>query len=273
VDFTITYIKFNDKNDKNKIKMAKVRTEHLSIHNPHSGGDRSDSLVLKFNINVSVNGLFYTLLNNDDVVKIEATGVIFEFDKKGNSGYFCANNIDDLTYKIKSHCVDYFNRVIIEDVIVIKYSIETNCSYVLNEDGITCPNGTSKYVGTGESWSWESGTLKPSVTSKFPFGVKIYAKPFHKVVSKYNSGAIKSVYSGIEHNDNYYLNWLNDIIHISPPSNGINGEVIYSEENAKFFVDMLKWVCSTNENIKHMFSSPEKLLDTIQSRPNILSLR
>lgn len=252
--------------------MAKVRTETINIYNPHSSGDKSEHINLKFNINVSATGVFYALLNYDDVTKLKTAGLEFDTDKKGNPGYFSSTDIDNLVYKIRLHCLEYFGREITEDSIVIKYSIETNCSYVIGKDGDICPNGSSTYMDSFEGNSWKDGTLETSATSKFPFGLKIYAKPFRKIVSKYNNGTTKSEYTRIEQNDGYYLNWLNDLVHISMPPNGLSGEIKYTEDNAKFFVDMVKWVCNTNENIKSMFSSPDKLQETIQYKmSNLLS--
>lgn len=253
--------------------MPKVKSELTTIteQNYHSDSERG-RLHLQYNINVNSKGVFYTNLLESDVLRMESRGLIFQANKRGINGYFEGESIDDLNFKISTHCKEYFNVVELSRTIVIKYAVSTSCIYLLDENNEVVPNG--RHVKDYNGYGWIKGTNSDHSTPT-PYGMSVCATPLLKIAFKYNDGTVREMYRTITNDDSFgeNLNWLINVTKNKPPDNAITGEVDYTEEAAQLFVDMIKWICKADQTIKEMFSTPARLEEVIKSKSfnNLLS--
>ena len=160
----------------------------------------------------------------------------------------------------------------IEEKEVIRYQIETACSYCEGdkEDGYEIyPNGEYmpdrlKEKGTNMCSRWKGGTLVTYAQSPSPYFTKIYCKVYCKRTYAYRSGREVTQYEYAPHKNggydpNNYVEWLKRICAISPISNYNMKEVDATQENAAVFVQLIKFICKANRLITELADS-DKLL-------------
>lgn len=242
--------------------MAVVKTEKISIED------------IKFSLKVSVNadGIFTTTIPKEicDLLVDVGMGDNLKYNRSGNLGFFYSDTYKGLIDEIEGMLREYLSREIIEDKIVIKYVIQTTCSYCLDVDGNIVPNGHREWTKT-DDYHWKQGTISQHATSPHPYGFQIYAVPYQKVTSKYKSGKTISEYHWLDcrDRDETFLHWLGSFCAMAPPRGEEEKEIDYTEETAKFFVDLLLSVCQLNEKIKE-FLEPDKLICIIESKQKLL---
>lgn len=146
-----------------------------------------------------------------------------------------------------------------------------HCTWVVEYEGMF---GIS-YV------NWIEGTDK----GENGFGFKAYDKIYKKQVLRFKSGIEKTFFYVVRYEQKKelgeYGKKLSDIIlpaqdirdayrePLSWPM-GQKKEIAYTEENAKFFYDVLIAVCRMNERIKGFIKEPEKLQQLINSQVKLL---
>lgn len=182
----------------------------------------------------------------------------------GNSGYFVDDTyggvIDSITSKLK----ELVSKELIEDVIVLRYSIDTLCSYMINSKGEIVPNGSLN--DQGMNYEWKGGTIETHATQRRPYGFNVYVQPFRRQTYRYRSGKKNVIYEGIYSNkyeemkvDLPNLEWLANVVAMEPSKDQELKDIIYNEKVGKFFVSLIKGICSMNERIKD-FLDPESIM-------------
>lgn len=252
--------------------MAKLRTEKIKMD-----GSVKGELEFKYDINVNKDGTFTTTIPQNIVELFDAAQIDLSRNQLRRKGYFTSDTIDGLTKQVLKCCEEYLSRKMISHEIVIKYCIQTTCSYCLDIKGEVVPNGSNEWTKTKDgSYHWKQGTENQHANEHHPFGINIYAKPFHKREFKYKSGKIKQEYehfsafgSSETKKNQHYLKWLEGISSICPPEHGKIMEITYSEDVAKVFVDMLKGICMINEKIKDLIT-PDKIQLIADSKLKLL---
>lgn len=248
--------------------MAKVSTERFRIE---AEGNKELFLDFKIDINVTKDGMFSATLPKEVVEEFKKSQIDLATNRARNEGYFSDWSMEQLKQQIIGKCNHLLSRELIAEKIIIKYSIQTMASYVIDKDGDIFPNGVYENV-TG----WRDGTKILSSTDQSPFGILIYAKPFYRRDYRFKNGAIKTEYEGFnpfgsgtvqEDESNKYLCWLQGLTSISP--SGETQEIDYTEDTAKFFVDAIKAICRINEKLKDIIS-PEKIKEIVEKGAKLL---
>jgi hypothetical protein len=250
--------------------MPQVKTELLRI----------EDFEMRYTINVDKDGVFSTTLPQEKVVLFEAAGVEIYKNRLGNKGYLCANSMDELKKDVKNLVLEYLSRELISEKVVLKFSIQTQCSYAKDREGNFCPNPSKEWTGMGythnhgtpdEANKWFGGTLNMHAANPAPYGLQVYVKPFVRMDYKYKSGKIKIEYLPLFQGgevtkkalkDFYYLRWLNDITAMTNSGSKIE-EIDYNEQVGFFFVSLLKGIFMLNEKIK-IFSDPSNIILAIE---------
>ena len=237
--------------------MAKIKKTVMQA----ASNDRDTIMRVNVEIDVNADGWFTTTLSNSDAELIKSYGIDLEQNRAGRLGFFKNEPMSGLLSDIGDvlrKCLDY---KIISQVPVIKYNLDTFCSYCLhNQTGDIVPNG--RFVGDGD-YNWKEGTAVYSHFETRGFGIKISARPYMKRVVEYNNGKQKTFYDQREDWDKgSYMEWLNAV-----PERLIQEEykreIDGTEEYARFFVMIIKQICRINEQIGG-FIKNDKLEDLIQ---------
>ncbi len=251
--------------------MAKLKTETLVF----DGAERHE-LTIIFDVNVNKDGTFSTTLPPDIVQLLAEANIDMAQNQLGKKGYFVAYTYDELIKKVRLTMNDYMSREITSEKIVIKYCIQTRCSYAFDKDGNIIPNPGSGWSGVADGINersggterfanWIDGNFPINATSNSAFGFLVYAQPMVRRDYKYKSGKTKTEYDGMSHGGmiahnaleaGYYLRWLSDVPCIDVPDGGRVKEMDYSESVCEFFVGMIKSIAMMNEKIKD-FLEPE----------------
>jgi hypothetical protein len=246
--------------------MSKLRTEQITIDQKEGG-----KLQFKYDIYVNKDGTFTTTLPIDIAKLFQDAGVDLSNNQLGNKGYFSDKTCDGLAQKVKEVCLTYMSREMISEKIVIKYVIQTQCSYAFDKEGNVAPNPgiewTDMRYPEDTRNKWHYGTVDIDATHNSPFGFQIYVEPFVRRDYQYRSGKVKIEYAKL-HEDSeiskkaqengYFLRWLDAVPCIEPPRYADIKELDYSENVAEFFVNMIKSICLMNERIKD-FLEPDSI--------------
>ena len=258
--------------------MAKLGKRELVVENKI---DSTIKFRFEVEINVSKKGEFYFTLNDKQKETLLNSGV--NLNNTINHKTKQIGTLDKLLYEFKEILKEAVSAEVIEDKFVILYSIETGCIYCL-ASGEPVPNGYYVPIEErkdGPDYNWVEGTTKGSNG----FGFSAYAKIYKKQVLRFKSGQEKTFFYVIRHNQKEelgdYGKKLSDLIlpaqdirdAYSKTNNWAMGkkkEIAYTEENAKFFYEVLIAVCRMNEQIKGFIKEPEKLQMLINSRVKLL---
>ncbi len=253
--------------------MARVSKEKMRI------GDKDEFIILDFEVNVTVEGLFTTTLKKEDAKYIESLGVLLNRNRAGNPGFFSSKTKDGLISTIDETVKEAFSRELIEEKIVLQYSFRTTASFGLTLDGKVIPNlGWGEDGAIDKETHWLNGNVSSHASSPEAIGVLMYVKPSFKRTYKYRGGREKIEYSTLSpfgstqaKKEQYYLRWLEGIASTAPPGNVALKEMDYTENRAKFFVETFKTMCKLAYSISQ-FDEPEKMEALADSQTGFKSL-
>lgn len=265
--------------------MAKIRTERLLLHlrdgiieKAHIATDAC--LDVKYDISVGTDGIFYTKIKDTFEEEALKVGLQYNEVRRGVRSFtFYSDTIDGLIKKVEDFAKDIVSVEVIEDKIVIKYSIETLCSYIKNKKGEFVPNGSFvDDFGKDKGSYWEGGTITLDAVNRSPFGIQIYVEPVNKKVYRYKSGKTYTEYdrtdvpNGYDKRDKrYYLQWLAGLTANSKVEhyNATVREIDYNETIAKFFVDLFIGIFNINERIKD-FLEPDVIKQIAENNQKLI---
>ena len=242
-----------------KVKLGIPTNPTNSIHNVVN---------IEVSVYISSSGLFYTTLDkelSDDLIRL---GAVLSPNRLGNKGYFEASTLDALITQISNVCKAVYARRMISEETVLLYSIETNCHYSIDGTGEVLPNNVGNF-------GWRTGTKQGSSLEKFPYGVEVFVKPRLKRVYKYGDGREVTEYDSLgqswsikDKEDKPNLIFLMGVCSIQEPYRGTIQEMVYTEDRALFFVNLIKSICMLNERIKSVVEVKEltQLIDSKELR-------
>jgi hypothetical protein len=253
--------------------MAKLKRETLVF----DGAERREFSVT-FDVYVNKDGSFTTTLPADTVKLFEDANINVQRNQLGNKGYYSATSYEGLLKDVKEVCMEFMSREMILEKIVVRYCIQTRCSYSFDKDGNIIPNPSPTYSGVPNKWNkeechdesfakWHGGNIDVNSVNPTPFGLLIYAKAFVKRDFKYKSGKTKTEYTQMCYGgeiaeqaleNGYFLKWLTDVPCITIPEKAVIKEIDYTENICEFFVNMIKSICVMNEKIKD-FLDPDAI--------------
>lgn len=148
----------------------------------------NNSLSVTVKVNITQKGVLTTTLSKEDVDKIRSYGIKLPTNRLGNEGYFNSTSFSDLVSQIRKVLKRCLSYKIVEEVPVIKYQLETLCSFAYDKNG--------NLYGEGD-------TPCPFCnTEKF-----IEYDPFSKENEFYEG--IENEEKAKEMSREWYLNWIN----------------------------------------------------------------
>lgn len=244
-------------------------------------GAVENEVSFKYDINVTSDGVFTTMLPENIVKLLTAANIELGVNKRKRPGFFSDETCAGLEAKIEEVIDDYFSRTLVSQEVVIRYSIQTVCSYCISKEGEFVPNGAYEWIGSRD-YKWREGNVdNTGVCGRSPYGLNIYVEPFMKSNYIYKSGSKKTEYLEMRSIDNietYFkdkpnLKWLSDIVHMECSANeNLINEVKYDEYVALFFVNFLKSLFKLNEEFsKFQYFKDPSLIREFGKKFNLLS--
>ena len=248
--------------------MARVGKEKVRV------GERDEYMEVEFVVFVNADGEFTTTLNESDVDMIKRLNVDLRSNSRRGSrdGYFHDMTKNGLINQISNILKQCMSRTLVDEKIIIKYSLCTVASFGFTLDGGIVPNmGWSLDGPLNQELYWQKGTYETHASRTAAIGVQMYVKPYFKRTYKYLNGKEKIEYSQLTafggssvENENYYLKYLEAICSTSKPEHGTLCEMDYTEDRAKFFVELFKSLCKLAHTIAQ-FEKPDELTKLIET--------
>lgn len=245
--------------------MAALTTLNITEKNANN------SLSVTVKVNVTKEGVFTTTLSKEDVDKIHSYGIKLPTNRLGNEGYFNSIALSDLESQIREVLKRCLSCKIVEEVSIIKYQLETTCMFSYDKNGDIAPNTSKEWTGGDENGEWRYGTSRLHALNARPFGFSVYAKPFLKRVIEYGNGETKVEYDRLSTEKGTYAHWLNCVACTSYNRHQPVMEVECNECTSKLFVDIIKSICKTSEQVKS-FVNTEQIKAIAESNEPILLL-
>jgi hypothetical protein len=221
-------------------------------------------------IMVTVDGIFTCTLP-EEIAALFAGKIILNDNRNGRPGYFHNETYTGLKKNIGDKITELCSEEIVDTKKVIQFSIETACSYCIAKDGTFVP------WRINEASEWKGGTKQTDATHHLPFSLNIYAMPRNKITYRFKSnGKERVVYTDYRKQDFTSTSeelekdpcqWLCSLVGNMPM--GPVQEMPYTDENARFFVNLHKSLFAVNEKIKP-FLSPKGIKQLAQSKGNLM---
>ena len=245
-----------------------------------SGVHNGDELKFEYKVNINQDGIFTAYLPENIVSLFEENGIVLHQNpaRRSRVGFFQSETMGGLKTEIGSVLDEYFSREEIENKRIIRYNIQTTCTYGINASGEVTPNCSPEWSVGGEDLGWKRGTVDIDSSHPKPYGILVYARPYRKQVFKYKSGKEHIEYTQLHGNgledDGCYLYQLAYFASMKPPGTYYEEdslqELDYTEDVAEFFVNLLKSICKLNERIKDLLT-PESILELIKTKQKLLA--
>jgi len=241
-----------------------------------------DTIRITTPVSVTKEGLFTTTLPEVAVNKLQDYGMVLHKNRMGRDGYFCEKTLDDLRKSIREFAEEALSRELIQEETVIKYQIKTAGSCYIDDDGEIMPNGgwakKGNYDSDTKKGHWAKFTEYSDAMHVGPSKLQVFVGVYDRKRYRFKSGKevqeLKKrrcdTYRKPEDKTN--LNWLCDQVCVAPEGT-FRGEVDHlqevpaTEENAAFFVKVLKFIYMANQLFTE-FSKQENVLAFIEmNRP------
>jgi hypothetical protein len=256
--------------------MAKLKTERIIIEDREFGKEKL--LDFKIDINVGQSGTFMTTLPEEVAAKFKEHGLSLSTNGRSNGrpGYFEASSLERLIKEVRDTCNVFVSKTLVSETIIIRYIIETACSYMRHEDKFY-PNGYVAGRDGQKELKWKSGTIGTHAQSPRPSGFRLWTEVCYRREYSFIGRANKIDFDHISWNSDLSekerpnLWWLSNVVSISQPEGKVM-EIEATEDVAEFFVNMHKSIFMIAERVRE-FVTPEGIKALIANKkgPNLLS--
>jgi hypothetical protein len=262
--------------------MAKLKTQRIIVREKDENGyeirgNRGEGIGLDFSIDINVaqGGDFTTTLPEIIVDKLKDAGIELMTNGRRNArpGFFEASTLQELIKNVEKACGEFVSKKLISEKIIIRYIIETTCRYAVNDKGNMIPY-PSYDTENEKKYTERSGSVQIYSQQPGTFGFRVWSEVVRRRIYKYASGNERKFDDNVSgmhdvRDDQPMLMFLTSL-YCQKQANGVVHEMEYTEETAKFFVDLYKAIFLINEKIKDRVT-PEKIVEIIANNQKLLS--
>ena len=226
--------------------MPKLNTLHYEHEN----------LSFNYDVNIDKVGNFTTTIPKEVAEKLISIGVKLNQNRRHNYGFFSAISLNELEDKVKKTADKYSRKELVDEKIVIKYAVNTDCSYCRGVSGALYPNGywEQQAEGYDNSYHWVEGTKKNHGVGAYSFEVGFEIKKVKTWI--FPNGEKSKEYLRLEESEaekDELLNWLNSLRGLSASPAYTVKEIEYTKEIGVLFRDMVLFIFNINEKIYSIF--------------------
>jgi len=221
-----------------------------------------DKLKFSYDINLSGDKIFYTVLPANVRELAEQFGVMFN-RVRNKDGYLHNKTFDGLYREVKEIINKITSKKLIKEEVVLKYEIVTQCTYCKTKAGEIVPNGSYQELVDGV-YAWICGTEAIHSANSKPFGFLIYVEPKLRSTYEYFDKSITKEYRRVgdeETEKDDVLKWLNGICSISSIDHWENNvkEVLYTPAVGLFFKKALMFIFNFNEKFSTILNEKKEI--------------
>ena len=218
----------------------------------------NENLSFKYDVSVDKQGNFTTTIPKDVTEKLMSIGIKLDSGRRQTYGFFSEKSLQELEKKIKETADKYSKKKLVDEKIVIKYAVDTRCSYCRGISGKIYPNGgwETDAEGHENSYHWVEGTKKEYSINCGPYGLDI-AFEIKKVKTwAFPNGEETKEYVRLEATDikdDEVLHWLTSLCGLSFSRNSMVKEIEYTKDIGILFRNMVLFIFNINERIHSIF--------------------
>ena len=223
----------------------------------HTG---AGTLFRTYDVYCNSEGRFYTRLDTKEYLEV-IQGLEIPYYIKGDRVLIFHRDADTLDSLVQT-ILDTLLKPKVHEELVISYNIDAAAKFAINDNGDIFPNP----VEEGTVWSGY-GNYHSANPSDGGYSITIGAKIYKKLTYTITDGksVVKYEYSDGEGTYGKLLNrWCSFSIPKDAP------EMPYTEENAKFFYEMMLGIVTMAKLLKERTNSPEKITNMIKSNIKLL---
>lgn len=253
--------------------MSKLVDINVVVRNQYG-----DCMSITTPVSVTKDGMFTTTLPESAVSKLREYGLELEKNRVGRDGFFAAKTLDDLRREVREFAEEALSRELVQEESVIKYQVITAGSCYIDDDGEILPNGgwckQKNYDDKNKKGHWANFTEVSDschpVTPTLMVWVGVYDRKRYRFKSGKEITELKRKLVDSNRDQRTNLNWLCDQVSVRP-YNAYRGdvspfpEVPATEENAAFFVTLLKFVYKANQLLTNFVDS-KNILSFIEGK-------
>ncbi len=219
----------------------------------------SENLTFKYDVNVDKQGNFTTTIPSDVSEKLMKIGIKLNNSRRNdNYGFFSAISLDELEKKVTEISDKYSKKKLVSEKIIIKYAVDTRCTYCKGISGKIYPNGSWEQNAEGykNSYHWISGTQDLHAMNRVPFGFDVAFEIMKIKTWEFPNKEQTKEYERLEESDkknDETLQWLTSLCGLDFSSDSTIKEIEYTKEIGALFKSMILFIFNINEKIHFLF--------------------
>lgn len=228
----------------------------------------TDKITFSFDVNITNDGMFTTTLPAEVVNKLEAAGIQLNRNQLKNSGYYHSDTMIGLCKAIRKDVDKYSERHVVSEEIVLRYQIETRCTYCKTKEGQIVPDGGWQQKIDGDH-KWLGGTREMHATSRETYGLDVYVEPQFKTVYSFPDGSTHTDYRNLteeEEGEGTTLHWLASVRAMKELWGRDIKDIKYTEEAGEFFKSLILFIIRINEKLQDVFGEKIDVSKAIESK-------
>lgn len=248
--------------------------------------DHLTSVKIKVDVLTSKKGLFYLYFDAHHLTFFSEHGVNAQEYCRARTGEFNkleSTTLGNLLGQVEKLLDDITSGQVIEDKLVIIYKLGTECTYYMSDSG-PVPNATldpDKENSPYDPSHWVD-CMPPFSERSFKFGcaARIMRKKVYRFLNNVEKTFFYADLGELKNSLGEFGTKLNGFrLRFENISDAYRAQVDlmhgriemnYTEENAKFFVDVLLGICLLNEKIRQFLGSAQDLERLIQLNQKLL---
>lgn len=221
----------------------------------------NENLSFKYDVSIDQLGNFTTMMPEDVVKKLESIGVKLNTGsgrRRHKKGFFSATSLQELEKKVKETADKYSRKKLVSEKIIIRYAVDTRCSYCRSANGNIYPNGGLEQDAEGydKGYHWINGTKDTHGFNTGPYSIEI-AFEIKKVRTwEFPSGEQTKEYDRLEESEakkDDALFWLHSLCGLTLSSDNTAKEIEYTKDIGFLFKNMVLFIFNINERIRSIF--------------------
>ena len=217
----------------------------------------NENLSFKYDVSVDKQGNFTTTIPKEVSEKLMSIGIKLNTSRRQNPGFFSAESLMELEKQVKEVADKYSKKKLVSEKIIMRYSVDTRCSYCRSAKGNIYPNGRWEEDAEGHenSYHWIESSLKQSAMNCGPFALEVAFELVKRRIWQFPNKETTTEYERLGESDlkkDGVMDWLHALCGIDFAHNNAK-EIEYTNEIGLFFKNMMMFIISINERICQVF--------------------
>ncbi|MBE3122079.1 MAG: hypothetical protein IMZ58_07740 [Thermoplasmata archaeon] len=218
----------------------------------------NENLTFKYDVSIDKQGRFTTTIPKEITEKLMSIGIKLNSGRRQTYGFFSAESLNELEKKVEETADKYSKKKLVDEKIVIKYAVDTHCSYCRSASRNIYPNGRVEEDAEGyeKGYHWIEGTKHSSSMDRKPYSLEVAFEIQKAKTWEFPNGEQTKEYVRLEESDtkdDEVLYWLTSLCGLSFSHDSTVKEIEYTKDIGVLFRNMILFIFNINEQIHFIF--------------------